>query len=83
MLVIVIAVLSIHVVSTVFWAGVTIVQARTGAAGVQGAMGGPAVRQLKIDPSDGPARARLAAAQRIASLLLAIALICMVTAKYA
>jgi hypothetical protein len=132
MLVAVIIVLSTHVVSAVFWAGVTIVLARTGAAngeklfrpqqgsaviavvfgvilwgllhrggfggmervlaagalaaviaaGVQGAMGGPAVRRLKTDPSDIQARARLATAQRIASLLLAIALICMVTAKY-
>jgi hypothetical protein len=133
MLVVVIGVLSIHVVTAVFWAGVTLVLARTGgaggerlfrpqqgsaivtvvfgvilwgllhrggfggmervlaagalaaviAAGVQGAMGGPAVRRLKTDPSDAQARARLAAAQRIASVLLAIALICMVTAKYA
>jgi hypothetical protein len=133
MLVAVIVVLSIHVLSAVFWAGVTIVQARTGAAGgerlfrpqlgsaavavvfgvilwgllhrggfggmervlaagagaaivaagVQGAMGGPAVRRLKADPADGQARARLATTQRIASPLLAIALICMVAAKYA
>jgi hypothetical protein len=41
------------------------------------------VRRLKADPADGQARAKLATAQRIASLLLAIALICMVTAKYA
>jgi hypothetical protein len=133
MLVAVIVVLSIHVVSAVFWAGVTFVQARTGAAGgenllrpqlgsaamavvfgvilwgllhrggfggtervlavgavaaivaagVQGAMGGPAVRRLKADPADGPARARLATAQRIGALLLVIALVCMVTARYA
>jgi len=53
------------------------------AAGVQGAMGGPAARQLKADASNAAARARLATAQRIAALLLAVALICMVTARYA
>lgn len=53
------------------------------AGGVQGAMGGPAARKLRIDPADTAARARLATAQRIAALLLAIALICMVTARYA
>ena len=53
------------------------------AAGVQGAMGGPAVRRLHADPSDADARRRLAGAQRIAAALLAIALICMVTARYA
>lgn len=53
------------------------------AAGVQGAMGGPAARRLKADPADAPARARLAAAQRLAALLLAVALICMVAARYA
>jgi len=53
------------------------------AGGVQGAMGGPAARRLRADPADASARARLAAAQRIAALLLAIALISMVTAKYA
>jgi hypothetical protein len=133
MLVAVIVVLSIHVLSAVFWAGSTFVQARTGAAGgerllrpqlgaggvamvfgvilwgllhrggfgpmervlaigavaaviaegVQGAMGGPAARRLRADPADAQARARLATAQRIAALLLAVALICMVTARYA
>jgi hypothetical protein len=133
MLVAVIVVLSIHVLSAVFWAGTTLVQARNGAAGgerllrpqlgsgavaivfgvilwgqlhrggmgpmervlaigavaaviaagVQGAMGGPAVRRLKADPADAQARSRLATAQRLAALLLAISLICMVTARYA
>ena len=131
--IVLILVLSIHVLSAVFWAGGTFVLARTGAAhgerlfrpqlgsatlaviagvvlwgllhrggfgpmekvlsggalaaiiaaGVQGAMGGPAVRRLRADPSDAGARARLAMAQRIAAVLLAIALICMVTARYA
>ncbi len=131
--IIVILVLSIHVVTAVFWGGVTFVLARTGAAngerlfrpqlgsatlaviagvvlwgllhrggfgpmervlaggalaaviaaGVQGAMGGPAVRRLRADPSDSAARGRLALAQRIAAGLLVITLICMVTARYA
>jgi len=133
MLVVVVIVLSIHVLSAVFWTGSTFLQARSGAAGgehllrpqlggaavaslfgvilwgllhrggfgpmervlaigalaavlaagVQGAMGGPAARQLKADASNAAARARLATAQRIAALLLAVALICMVTARYA
>jgi hypothetical protein len=133
MLVVVIIVLSIHVLTAVFWTGTTFVQARTGAAGgerllraqmgsggvailfglalmgllhrggfgpmeavlaaggfaaivaegVQGAMGAPAARKLMADPADSSARKRLASAQRIASVLLAIALLCMVTAKYA
>ena len=133
MLVVVIAVLSIHVLAAVFWTGSTFVQARAGAAGgerllrpqlgaggvtivfgailmgllhrggfggmeqvlaagavaavvaagVQGALGGPAARRLMADPADAQARARLAMAQRIAALFLAIALLSMVTAKYA
>jgi hypothetical protein len=133
MLVMVVVILSIHVLSAVFWTGSTFLQARSGgaggehllrpqlgaagaatlfglalwgllhrggfgpmervlaigalaavlAAGVQGAIGGPAVRQLKADPATAAARAKLAAAQRIAALLLAAALICMVTARYA
>lgn len=133
MLVVVIIVLSIHVLSAVFWTGSTFLLARTGAAGgehllrpqlgggavamvfgvilwgllhrggfgpmervlavgavaaviaegVLGALGGPAARKLRADPADTAARARLAGAQRIAALLLAVALICMVTARYA
>lgn len=133
MLVVIVIVVSIHVLSAVFWAGSTFVQARSGAAGgerllrpqlgaatvatvfgvilwgllhrggfgpmehvlsagalaalvaagVQGAMGGPSARRLRADPSDAPARKRLVLAQRIAALLLAVALVCMVTARYA
>ena len=133
MLALVIVVLSIHVLSAVFWTGATFFLARTGAAngervlrpqlggatvavvagailwgllhrggfgpvewvlavgataavlaaGAQGAMGGPAARRLRADPADVAARAHLALAQRIGALLLAVALICMVTARYA
>lgn len=133
MLALVILVLSIHVVSAVFWAGTSLVLARTGAyggerlfrpqmgsaaiavvfgavlwgllhrggmggmervlaagavsaiaaAGVQGAMSGPAIRRMKADRADAAARGRFVMGQRIAGVLLAIALICMVTARYA
>jgi uncharacterized membrane protein len=54
------------------------------AAGVQGAIGGGAIRSLrngKADETD--ARSRIAAAQRIAAALLAVTAVCMGAARYA
>lgn len=54
------------------------------AAGVQGAIGGPAVRRLKQNVGDSSeARSRIALAQRIAGVLLAVTVICMGAARYA
>jgi len=53
------------------------------AAGVQGAMGGRAIRALragKIDETS--ARSRIATAQRIAAALLAVTAVCMGAARY-
>jgi uncharacterized membrane protein len=54
------------------------------AAGVQGAIGGGAIRSLrngKADETD--ARSRIATAQRIAAALLAVTAVCMGAARYA
>jgi len=54
------------------------------AAGVQGAIGGGAIRSLrngKADETD--ARSRIATAQRIAAALLALTAVCMGAARYA
>jgi hypothetical protein len=125
--------LSLHVLSTVFWAGTSFALARTGgvggeqlfrpqmgaavvavltggylghlahagafgtaeqillvgafaavvAAGVQGAVGGRAIRSLRVGKTDeAVARSRIAAAQRIAAVLLAVAAVCMGAARY-
>lgn len=53
------------------------------AAGVQGAIGGRAIRGLrsgKMDEAD--AQQRIALAQRIAAALLAVTAVCMVAARY-
>ena len=126
--------LSLHVLSSVFWAGSSFTLARTGgaggeqlfgpqmgaavvailtggylghlvhagafgtaeqvlaagavaaliAAGVQVAIGGRAIRQLlagKVGAAD--ARARIATAQRVAAVLLAVTAVCMRAARYA
>lgn len=52
------------------------------AAGVQGAMGGPAAKALRANEGVDHARRRLTAAQRIASVLLAVTLVTMVAARY-
>lgn len=54
------------------------------AAGVQGAMVGPAVRRLRqgVIDTDG-ARPRIASGQRVAAVLLAITVLCMAAARYA
>lgn len=52
------------------------------AAGVQGAMGGGAVRILKQAPGDAAARSRIVSAQGIAGGLLAVTVICMAAARY-
>ncbi|WP_413992317.1 hypothetical protein ACMDCR_09635 [Labrys okinawensis] len=53
------------------------------AAGVQGAVGGQAVRALCHGQSDqAVASSRLAMAQRFASGLLAVTIICMASARY-
>jgi uncharacterized membrane protein len=126
--------LSLHVLSSVFWAGSSFTLARTGglggenlfrpqmgaalvavltgaylghsvhegafgtaekilaagaiaalmAAGVQGVIGGGAIRRLRSGSADeATARARLATAQRIAAVLLAVTAICMGAARYA
>jgi uncharacterized membrane protein len=127
-----IIILSLHVLSSVFWAGSSFTLARTGGAGgeqlfgpqmgaavvtmltgaylghavhagmfgpaeqiltvgalaallavaVQGAIGSRAIRSLrKSDAAD--ARSRIAAAQRIAAVLLAVTALCMGAARYA
>jgi uncharacterized membrane protein len=126
--------LSLHVLSSVFWAGSSFTLARTGgvggehlfrpqmgaaviavltgaylghsvhegafgtaekillagalaaliAAGVQGAIGGRAIRNLRSGTADeAVARSRLATAQRIAAVLLAVTAVCMGAARYA
>ena len=53
------------------------------AAGVQGAMGGRAVRQLASHRmAEAPAHAQIAKAQRIAAALLFVTVICMAISKY-
>ncbi|HET7124004.1 MAG TPA: hypothetical protein VFI51_07800 [Bradyrhizobium sp.] len=125
--------LSLHILSSVFWAGTSFALARTGgvggeqlfrpqmaaatiavltggylghlvhagtfgtaeqvlaigalaalvAAGVQGAIGGRAIRSLRVGKTDeAEARSRLATAQRIAAVLLAVTAVCMGAARY-
>jgi hypothetical protein len=52
------------------------------AAGVQGFVGGPAAGALRAGRTATGARSRMAIAQRIASGLLAVAIICMAAARY-
>jgi hypothetical protein len=53
------------------------------AAGVQGAIGGRAIKSLHIGNTDeAGARSRIAVAQRIAAGLLAVAAVCMGAARY-
>jgi len=126
--------LSLHILSSVFWAGTSFTLARTGgvggellfrpqmgaatiailsggylghlahagsfgtaeqilalgalaalvAAGVQGAIGGRAIRSLHAGTADeAGARSRIATAQRIAAVLLAVTAVCMGAARYA
>jgi hypothetical protein len=126
--------LSLHILSSVFWAGTSFTLARTGgvggeqlfrpqmgaaliavlsggylghlahagsfgtaekilavgalaalvAAGVQGAIGGRAIRSLRTGTADeAGARSRMATAQRVAALLLALTAVCMGAARYA
>ena len=125
--------LSLHILSSVFWAGTSFTLARTGgvggealfrpqmgaaaiavltggylghlvhaggfgtaeqilgfgalaalvAAGVQGAIGGRAIRSLRNGMDEAGARSRIATAQRIASALLAVTAVCMGAARYA
>ena len=54
------------------------------AAAVQGAIGGRAIRSLRNGKADAAhARSRIATAQRIAALLLAVTAVCMGAARYA
>ena len=125
--------LSLHVLSSVFWAGSSFTLARTGGVGgeklfrpqmgaavvailtgaylgrsvhegsfgtsekilaagalaallavaVQATIGGGAIRSLQRGAADEAARSRLATAQRIAALLLAVTAVCMGAARYA
>lgn len=128
-----IIVLSLHILSSVFWAGSSFTLARTGgiggeklfrpqmgaavvavltggylghlvhagsfgpaeqvlavgavaalvAAGVQGAIGGRAIRSLRNGTSDETVvRSRIATAQRVAAVLLALTAVCMGAARY-
>ncbi|HEY2211770.1 MAG TPA: hypothetical protein VGH62_09165 [Bradyrhizobium sp.] len=53
------------------------------AAGVQGAIGGRAIRSLRTGTADeAGARSRIAKAQRIAAGLLAVTAVCMAAARY-
>ena len=124
--------LSLHILSSVFWAGTSFTLARTGgvggealfrpqmgaaviavltggylghlvhaggfgtaeqilgfgalaalvAAGVQGAIGGRAIRSLRNGMDEAGARSRIATAQRIAAALLAVTAVCMGAARY-
>jgi len=129
-----ILILSLHVLSSVFWAGSSFTLARTGGAGgeqlfgpqmgaavvtmltgaylghavhagmfgpaeqiltvgalaallavaVQGAIGGRAIRSLRNGRADeADARSRIATAQRVAAMLLAVTAVCMGAARYA
>ena len=54
------------------------------AAGVQGAIGGGAIRSLHVGKTDeAGARSGIATAQRVAAALLALAAVCMGAARYA
>jgi hypothetical protein len=54
------------------------------AAAVQGAIGGRAIRSLRNGKADeADARSRIATAQRVAALLLAVTAVCMGAARYA
>jgi uncharacterized membrane protein len=54
------------------------------AAGVQGTIGGRAIRSLRNGKADeADARSRIATAQRIAAALLAVTAVCMGAARYA
>ena len=126
--------LSLHILSSVFWAGTSFTLARTGgvggellfrpqmgaatiavlsggylghlahagsfgtaeqilavgalaalvAAGVQGAIGGRAIRSLRAGTAgEAAARSRIATAQRVAAVLLAVTAVCMGAARYA
>ena len=126
--------LSLHILSSVFWAGTSFTLARTGgvggellfrpqmgaatiavlsggylghlahagsfgtaeqilavgalaalvAAGVQGAIGGRAIRSLRAGTgNEAGARSRIATAQRVAAVLLAVTAVCMGAARYA
>jgi hypothetical protein len=125
--------LSLHILSSMFWAGTSFTLARTGgvggeklfrpqmgaaviavltggylghlvhggvfgpteqvlavgafaallAAGVQGAIGGRAIRSLRTGTADeAGARSRIATAQRLAAVLLAVTAVCMGAARY-
>jgi hypothetical protein len=53
------------------------------AAGLQGAVGGKAIRELRNGQIGGTdARSRIAAAQRLAAVLLAVTIVCMAAARY-
>ena len=53
------------------------------AAGVQGAIGGRAIRSLRSGTADETgARSRIATAQRVAAALLAVTAVCMGAARY-
>jgi hypothetical protein len=53
------------------------------AAGVQGAIGGGAIRSLRSGTADeASARSRIATAQRVAAALLAVTAVCMGAARY-
>jgi hypothetical protein len=54
------------------------------AAGVQGVIGGSAIRSLRAGKADeAGARSRIATAQRVAAALLAVTAVCMGAARYA
>jgi len=53
------------------------------AAGVQGAIGGRVIRNLRVGKTDeAGARSRIATAQRVAAVLLAVTAVCMGAARY-
>ncbi len=125
MQIVLIIALSLHILSSVFWAGTSFTLARTGgvggvqlfrpqmgaaviavlvhagafgtaeqilsfgalaalaAAGVQGAIGGRAIRSLRNGMDEAGARSHIATAQRIAAALLAVTAVCMGAARYA
>jgi hypothetical protein len=56
---------------------------RNSRGGLQGAIGGKAIRELRNGQiSETDARARIAAAQRLAAVLLAVTIVCMAVARY-
>src|SRR5216683_2147997 len=96
MQIVLIIALSLHILSSVFWAGTSFTLARTGGVGgvqlfrpqmgaavIAVLIGGRAIRSLRNGMDEAGARSHIATAQRIAAALLAVTAVCMGAARYA